>query len=232
MLVAAATARRAGIRGPDDGNHARVEQYVTRQRAHPQSFFASRRENFANARPAFNRTNAFAFGQHFALENARGDTRVTFRIHRSSTPDAIVFALSGDIDREHAARLQQFLTSDTGRRRHPRSPERHTGRPGGGPVSGGRGGHRDSTRQLPGVRAHLDRGRERQPAATDSGAGQSGATTVIRRGDGRHLHFVADIPHCQRPAARLSLERTTTPEIEATHDDPVTRRHGSRSAKV
>ena len=41
---------------------------------------------------------------------------MTFRIHRSSTPDAIVFALSGDIDREHAARLQQFLTSDTGRR--------------------------------------------------------------------------------------------------------------------
>jgi anti-anti-sigma regulatory factor len=41
---------------------------------------------------------------------------VTFRINRSSTPDAIVFALSGDIDGEHAARLQQFLTSDTGRR--------------------------------------------------------------------------------------------------------------------
>ncbi len=39
---------------------------------------------------------------------------MTFRIHRSSTPDAIVFALSGDIDREHAARLQKFLTSDTG----------------------------------------------------------------------------------------------------------------------
>jgi hypothetical protein len=36
---------------------------------------------------------------------------------------------------------------------------------------------------------------------------------MIRRGDGRHLHFLADIPHCQRPAARLSLERTTTPEI-------------------
>ena len=41
---------------------------------------------------------------------------MTFRIHRSSTLDAVVLALSGDIDREHAARLQQFLTSDTGRR--------------------------------------------------------------------------------------------------------------------
>ncbi|HWZ60137.1 MAG TPA: STAS domain-containing protein [Gemmatimonadaceae bacterium] len=41
---------------------------------------------------------------------------MTFRIHRSSTPDAVVLALSGDIDREHAARLQQFLSSDPGRR--------------------------------------------------------------------------------------------------------------------
>jgi anti-anti-sigma regulatory factor len=41
---------------------------------------------------------------------------LTFRIHRSSTPDAVVLALSGDIDREHAARLQQFLSSDPGRR--------------------------------------------------------------------------------------------------------------------
>ncbi len=41
---------------------------------------------------------------------------MTFRIHRSSTQDAVVLALSGDIDREHAARLQLFLTSDTGRR--------------------------------------------------------------------------------------------------------------------
>lgn len=40
---------------------------------------------------------------------------MTFRIHRSSTPDAVVLALSGDIDREHAARLQQFLSSDPGR---------------------------------------------------------------------------------------------------------------------
>jgi anti-anti-sigma regulatory factor len=40
---------------------------------------------------------------------------LTLRIHRSSTRDAIVLALSGDIDREHVARLQQFLTSDPGR---------------------------------------------------------------------------------------------------------------------
>jgi anti-anti-sigma regulatory factor len=41
---------------------------------------------------------------------------VTLRIYRSSTPDAIVFALSGDIDGEHAARLRQLLTTDTDRR--------------------------------------------------------------------------------------------------------------------
>ena len=51
-----------------------------------------------------------------SLENVWEDTQLTFRIHRSSTPDAVVLALSGDIDREHAARLQPFLTSDTGRR--------------------------------------------------------------------------------------------------------------------
>ena len=41
---------------------------------------------------------------------------MTFRIQRSSTRDAVVLAVSGDIDREHAARLQQYLTGDTGRR--------------------------------------------------------------------------------------------------------------------
>ena len=48
-----------------------------------------------------------------SLETARGETRLTLRIYRSSTPDAIVFALSGDIDREHAARLLDFLASET-----------------------------------------------------------------------------------------------------------------------
>jgi len=38
---------------------------------------------------------------------------LTFRIHRSATPDAIVFALSGDLDSEHVARLQEFLTTET-----------------------------------------------------------------------------------------------------------------------
>ena len=41
---------------------------------------------------------------------------MTFRIYRSSTPHAIVFALSGDMDREHAARLQEYLASETDRR--------------------------------------------------------------------------------------------------------------------
>lgn len=38
---------------------------------------------------------------------------MTLRIYRSSTPDAIVFALSGDMDPEHVARLQEFLASET-----------------------------------------------------------------------------------------------------------------------
>ena len=38
---------------------------------------------------------------------------MTLRIHRSSTPDAIVFALSGDMDLEHVTRLQELLADET-----------------------------------------------------------------------------------------------------------------------
>jgi ABC-type transporter Mla MlaB component len=41
------------------------------------------------------------------------EARLTLRIYRSSTPDAIVFALSGDMDLEHVARLQELLASET-----------------------------------------------------------------------------------------------------------------------
>ena len=37
---------------------------------------------------------------------------MTLRIYRSSTPDAIVFALSGDMDLEHVARLQEVLENE------------------------------------------------------------------------------------------------------------------------
>ena len=43
----------------------------------------------------------------------RGTTRLAFRIHRSATPNAIVFALSGDLDLEHVARLQELLANET-----------------------------------------------------------------------------------------------------------------------
>jgi ABC-type transporter Mla MlaB component len=38
---------------------------------------------------------------------------LTLRILRSSTPDAVVLALSGDIDREHITPLQEFLANET-----------------------------------------------------------------------------------------------------------------------
>ena len=38
---------------------------------------------------------------------------MTLRIYRSSTPDPIVFALSGDMDLEHVARLQELLADET-----------------------------------------------------------------------------------------------------------------------
>jgi anti-anti-sigma regulatory factor len=41
---------------------------------------------------------------------------LTYRIHRSVTPDTVVFALSGEVDLDHATRLQEFLTNEaTGR---------------------------------------------------------------------------------------------------------------------
>ena len=41
---------------------------------------------------------------------------MSLRIHRSSTPDEIVFALSGDMDLEHVAGLQELLANETDRR--------------------------------------------------------------------------------------------------------------------
>jgi anti-anti-sigma regulatory factor len=40
---------------------------------------------------------------------------LTYRIHRSTQPGAIVFTLSGVLDSEHAARLQELLASAVGR---------------------------------------------------------------------------------------------------------------------
>jgi len=37
---------------------------------------------------------------------------LTYRIHRAATPDTVVFALSGDMDIEHATRLQEFLANE------------------------------------------------------------------------------------------------------------------------
>jgi len=36
-----------------------------------------------------------------------------YRIHRSTTRDAIVFALSGDLDCEHTAQLQELLARES-----------------------------------------------------------------------------------------------------------------------
>jgi anti-anti-sigma regulatory factor len=37
---------------------------------------------------------------------------LTYRIHRAATPEAVVFALSGDMDIEHTTRLQEFLANE------------------------------------------------------------------------------------------------------------------------
>jgi ABC-type transporter Mla MlaB component len=93
-----------------------VGVHVTRQRAHHQSFSRAVVRNLrTRSRPSIE-PMVCIWPDLCSLENARGETRLTLRIYRSSTPDAIVFALSGDIDREHAAGLRDFLASETDRR--------------------------------------------------------------------------------------------------------------------
>jgi hypothetical protein len=82
-------------------------------KAHHRSIFASRRENFASERPALNRTNGLHLAGTLHCREYQEDSAVTLRIYRSSTPDAIVFALSGDMDLEHVARLQELLANET-----------------------------------------------------------------------------------------------------------------------
>jgi len=41
---------------------------------------------------------------------------LSYRIHRSATPDAVVFAVSGDMDSDHASRLRELLMSEPGGR--------------------------------------------------------------------------------------------------------------------
>jgi anti-anti-sigma regulatory factor len=37
---------------------------------------------------------------------------MTYRIHRAATADTVMFSLSGDMDLEHATRLQEFLANE------------------------------------------------------------------------------------------------------------------------
>ena len=137
---------------------------------------------------------------------------MTFRIYRSSTPDAIVFALSGDIDREHAARLHRFLTSATDRRvtldlQNVTLVDR-------GAVRFLAGVEATGIRivNCPGsVRTWIATERDSQPQPTPEPDNRE-RPTVIRRGDGTHLHDLADIRQCHRLAPHLSLESTTMTE--------------------
>ena len=52
-------------------------------------------------------------GSRSPNEVAQGTGRLTYRIHRSVTSDAVVFALSGDVDIEHTTGLQELLANET-----------------------------------------------------------------------------------------------------------------------
>src|SRR5215813_2629712 len=78
----------------------------------PQSFFTSRREKFATACRALNKTNRLHLAVILPCREGQRETRLTLRIYRESTPEGIVFQLSGDMDQEHAARLQELLANE------------------------------------------------------------------------------------------------------------------------
>src|SRR5215813_379316 len=78
----------------------------------PQSFFTSRREKFATACRALNKTNRLHLAVILPCRESQRETQLTLRIYRESTPDAIVFELSGDMDQEHAERLQELLANE------------------------------------------------------------------------------------------------------------------------
>src|SRR5262245_66459455 len=78
----------------------------------PQSFFTSRREKFATACRALNKTKRLHLAVILPYRESQRETQLTLRIYREWTPDAIVFELSGDMDQEHAARLRELLENE------------------------------------------------------------------------------------------------------------------------
>lgn len=66
------------------------------------------REKFAKIFPSSNRTNSLKLVLQL-LSFPCGISGLTYRIQRSVTTDAIVFVLSGEVDNEHVARLQDLL---------------------------------------------------------------------------------------------------------------------------
>jgi hypothetical protein len=56
------------------------------------------------------RTNSLGLALSLPSPALRGHA-VTYRIHRSATPDTVRFALSSEMDTDHAARLQGLLAN-------------------------------------------------------------------------------------------------------------------------
>src|SRR5262249_30226080 len=66
----------------------------------------------AIARVASKRTNRLRLAVVLLRRNRWRATRLTLRIYRESTPGAIVFVLSGDMDQEHTDRLKEVLAHE------------------------------------------------------------------------------------------------------------------------
>ena len=51
-------------------------------------------------------------GPSFATATAVEAEQLTYRIHRSATPDTVTFMLSGEMDIEHVTRLQELIAKE------------------------------------------------------------------------------------------------------------------------
>ena len=116
---------------------------------------------------------------------------MTYRIHRSATPDTVVFALSGDMNGEHATRLQEFLGNEADGRvaldlKDVTLVDRAMVRFFAGAETAG-----GSNRQLPRLCAQLDRGGEGLATETRFGQTGAGAMSCAYGSMGRRLSSLA-----------------------------------------
>ena len=70
------------------------------------------RQKFANSNLVFDGTDHLGLAGLLLSWPRHGSTALTYRIRRVATADTVVFALSGDMNSEHATRLRELLATE------------------------------------------------------------------------------------------------------------------------